>query len=74
MTAEYGKQYVLAARARGVSERTIAIRHVLKNVAVPMITFIFYELGRIFVGVAIVVEVVFVWPGIGSCRRGTRAR
>lgn len=66
MTAEYGKQYVLAARARGVTERAIAAQHVLKNVAVPIVTFVCYDLGRIFVGVSIVVEVIFAWPGVGS--------
>ena len=38
MSAEYGKPYILAARAKGLSEGQVARRHVLKNVAVPVVT------------------------------------
>lgn len=65
MSAEYGKQYVLAARARGLSEGDVARRHVLRNAAIPVVTLVMYELGRVFVGTAVIVEVVFGWPGIG---------
>ncbi|MDA3038759.1 MAG: ABC transporter permease [Actinomycetota bacterium] len=65
MSAEYGKPYVLAARAKGLSEGQVARRHVLRNVAVPVVTLLLFELGRVFVGTAIIVEIVFAWPGIG---------
>lgn len=65
MAAEYGKPYILAARAKGLSERQVARRHVLRNVAVPVVTLLLFELGRVFVGTAIIIEIVFAWPGIG---------
>jgi peptide/nickel transport system permease protein len=65
MSAEYGKPYILAARAKGLSEGQVARRHVLRNVAVPVVTLLLFELGRVFVGTAIIVEIVFAWPGIG---------
>lgn len=65
MSAEYGKPYILAARAKGLSEGQVARRHVLKNVAVPVVTLLLFELGRVFVGTAIIIEIVFAWPGIG---------
>lgn len=65
MAAEYNKQYVMALRAKGLSESDISRRHVLRNVAVPSITLLLYELGRVFVGTAIVIELVFAWPGVG---------
>ena len=51
MSAEYGKPYILAARGQG-SERGVRVarRHVLKNVAVPVVTLLLFELGRVFVG------------------------
>ena len=65
MTAEYGKPYILAARAKGLSERQVASGHVLRNAAVPIITLMLFELSRVFVGTAIIIEIVFAWPGIG---------
>ena len=65
MSAEYGKPYILAARAKGLSEGQVARRHVLRNVAVPVVTLLLFELGRVFVGTAIIIEIVFAWPGIG---------
>jgi peptide/nickel transport system permease protein len=65
MTAQYGYDYVLAARAKGASERRVAVRHVLPNTSLPLITLVLYELGHIIAGAAVIVEVVFAWPGIG---------
>lgn len=65
MGAEYGKQYVLAAYARGLSERSVASGYVLPNVLLPCVTMLMHELARVFIGTAIVVEVVFAWPGLG---------
>jgi peptide/nickel transport system permease protein len=61
---EVGKKYVVAARARGVSETRIAVGHVLKNAAAPIVTIIGMEIGSLINGV-VVVETVFAWPGIG---------
>jgi ABC-type dipeptide/oligopeptide/nickel transport system permease component len=65
MSAEYGKPYILAARAKGLSEGQVARRHVLRNVSVPVVTLLLFELSRVFVGTAIIIEIVFAWPGIG---------
>jgi peptide/nickel transport system permease protein len=62
---EMGKQYVVAARARGLTTAQIARRHVLKNVAVPTSTVIGYDFLVLFAGYAASLEVVFGWPGVG---------
>ncbi|MFC5210372.1 ABC transporter permease [Pseudonocardia sulfidoxydans] len=70
MVTEYGKQYVMAARAKGLGEVAVAREHVIRNAAIPVVTLGFYELGRVFVGTAVIVEVVFAWPGIGRLAVG----
>ena len=57
--------YVLTARAKGLSRRTILWRHVLPNAMIPVITVIGYNFGQSLTG-AILVETVFAWPGIGN--------
>ncbi len=59
-----GQDYILAARARGLSERRILIRHALRNALLPMITLLGLSLPFLLGG-AVVVEVVFGWPGMG---------
>jgi peptide/nickel transport system permease protein len=56
--------YIRAARAKGVSEAMVVIRHALKNAMIPAITVMGFQLGR-FLGGAVVVETVFNWPGMG---------
>lgn len=65
MLVESDKMYVNTARSKGLSERAVAVRHMLKNAAIPSVTLGFYELSRIFVGTAVAIEIVFAWPGIG---------
>jgi peptide/nickel transport system permease protein len=65
MLTEYDRQYVMTARAKGVSEGAVGRVHVLHNAAIPIVTLAFYELSRVFVGSAIIIEVVFAWPGLG---------
>jgi peptide/nickel transport system permease protein len=62
---ELGKQYVVAARSLGYSERRIARRHVLRNALGPIIATSGGGL-RLLVGELIVVENLFYWPGLGS--------
>lgn len=74
MLDELAKPYVVAARAKGVSERRVVLVHALKNAAVPIVTMIGDELSALLTG-AVLVETVFAWPGIGlllfdSLRRG----
>lgn len=62
---ELNKDYVLGARARGLSEFTILFRHVLPNVFLPLITLIGISFGSLLGGTALV-EVIFSWPGLGN--------
>jgi peptide/nickel transport system permease protein len=57
--------YVEAARAKGLPERTILVRHVLRNALVPVVTLSMWEVANNVAGAAVVVETVFAWPGIG---------
>jgi peptide/nickel transport system permease protein len=66
MIAEARKQYVTTARAKGVPEVRIAARHQFRNAAPALVTMIFYDFARIFVGDALVVEVVFGISGVGG--------
>ena len=56
--------YILAARSRGASERTVILVHALRNAAAPVITVIGYNIGFLLAGSALI-EAVFAWPGIG---------
>ena len=57
--------YVRFARARGISERSIQMRHALRNTLVPVVTIAGLQLGSV-IAFAIVTETVFQWPGLGS--------
>lgn len=59
------QDFVITARAKGVSERAIFWRHVLPNALLPVITVIGYNFGAALTG-TIMVESVFAWPGIGT--------
>ena len=65
MVDELGKDYVRAARARGLPMRAVVGRHVLRNSAIPVITIAALEIGNLLAG-AVIVETVFAWPGIGQ--------
>ena len=56
--------YVRAARARGVPERRIVVRHAFKPAVLPVITIVGLSLPRL-VGGSVVVETIFAWPGLG---------
>jgi len=58
-----GENYILAARAKGISERDIMFRHVLRNALLPIITMVGLTLGFLVMG-AIFVETVFAYPGM----------
>ncbi|MFG1287738.1 ABC transporter permease [Xanthobacter versatilis] len=64
MLEVYGQDFVRTARAKGVRPRRIALRHVLRNALLPMVTTLGVQLGSILGG-AILVETVFAWPGLG---------
>jgi ABC-type dipeptide/oligopeptide/nickel transport system permease component len=63
---ELSKEYIRAARARGIETWAILISHCIRNALIPVIT----SLGMSFalmLGGSVVVEKVFSWPGMGSC-------
>ena len=62
---EMGKDYVRTARAKGLGERVLLARHVLKNALLPVTTLIGLQLSYLLGG-TVIVEIVFAWPGIGS--------
>lgn len=59
-----GEDYIRTARAKGLVERLVIYRHVLRNALLPLITLIGLQGGRLLGG-AMVTEVVFAWPGMG---------
>ena len=63
---EMQKDYVLTARAKGMSEQRSVLRHVARNAALPTLTIAIVDFGAMFGGIAVVVETVFSWPGIGQ--------
>jgi peptide/nickel transport system permease protein len=61
---EIGHDYVRTARAKGMTERTVLLRHVLRNAMIPILTNVAVSLPGIFVG-AFLIEVFFSIPGLG---------
>jgi ABC-type dipeptide/oligopeptide/nickel transport system permease component len=59
------QDYVRSARAKGLAERAVIARHVLKNAINPIITVLGVQIGFLLGG-AILTETVFSWPGLGS--------
>ncbi len=57
--------YMRTARAKGLSERGIIMRHGLRNALIPVVTLIGIDFGTV-IGSAVLTETVFDWPGIGS--------
>ena len=62
---ELHQDYVVGARARGLTESVILWKHVLPNAVLPLITLLGMSIGWLLGGVA-VIEMVFSWPGIGN--------
>jgi peptide/nickel transport system permease protein len=65
MLEQLGEDYVRTARAYGLSNATIILRHVLPNALIPSITVIGLALGDLLYG-AVLTETVFAWPGMGA--------
>ena len=65
MLAELKKEYVTAARARGVSEARVVWRHALSNAAVPLVTVVALSYAGLLEG-SVLTETVFSWPGLGQ--------
>ena len=59
------QDFVLTARAKGLTRRQVLWRHILPNALIPVITVIGYSFGTSLTG-AILTETVFAWPGLGT--------
>jgi peptide/nickel transport system permease protein len=57
--------YILTARAKGLSERVVIYKHALRNALLPVVTYEGYAVGFLLSGAA-VIESVFSWPGLGT--------
>ncbi len=60
-----GQDYIRTARAKGLGETAVILRHALRNAVLPAVTIIALDLASVISG-AVITETVFSWPGIGS--------
>lgn len=60
-----GEDYLRTARAKGVSERVVILRHALRNALLPVVTIVGLQFGALLSG-AVITENVFAWPGVGT--------
>ena len=58
------EDYIRTARAKGLRERTVMIRHALKPSLIPVVTIMGLQVGGVLAG-TLVIEQVFTWPGVG---------
>ena len=58
------QDYVRTARAKGLPEKVVIIKHALRNALLPIVTLLGFELPALFSGTAII-ETIFSWPGLG---------
>ena len=65
MGSAISQRFVLAARARGIPERSVIWRHALRNALLPFVTVITMDAAIMVTG-AVITESVFAWPGLGS--------
>ena len=64
MLEHLGDDYIRTARSNGVSERSVVLRHALKNALIPVVTILGLEMGALLGG-AVLTETIFALPGIG---------
>lgn len=57
--------YIRTARSKGLAESIVIYKHALKNAAIPIITVVGFQIGKLLGG-AVVTETVFAWPGVGQ--------
>jgi peptide/nickel transport system permease protein len=58
-------EYIKTARAKGLGERMVVVKHALRNACIPVITVLGLQFGQLLGG-AIVTETVFAWPGVAT--------
>jgi ABC-type dipeptide/oligopeptide/nickel transport system permease component len=64
-----GAEHVRTARAKGLPERLVVLRHALRNALIPVVTLIGLQIGFLLGG-AVVTETIFSWPGVGRLAVG----
>jgi ABC-type dipeptide/oligopeptide/nickel transport system permease component len=64
MIEELQEEYVKTARAKGLPEIKVLLKHALKNSLIPVVTVLGLQFGTLLAG-AIITETIFAWPGIG---------
>ncbi|WP_425450460.1 ABC transporter permease [Virgifigura deserti] len=64
MLEQSGMDYVTTARAKGLTERRITFKHILRNALLPVLTMAGVQVGSL-IGGSVIVESVFGWPGLG---------
>jgi ABC-type dipeptide/oligopeptide/nickel transport system permease component len=60
-----GQDYIRTARAKGLVERLVVVRHGLRNALIPIVTVVGVQAGYLLGG-AVLTETVFAWPGVGT--------
>jgi peptide/nickel transport system permease protein len=60
-----GEDFVVAARAKGLSEKRVVLKHVLRNALLPILTVVGLQFGALLAG-SIITETIFSWPGLGT--------
>src|SRR2546422_75959 len=58
-------EYIKTARAKGVGERMVVVKHAFRNACIPIITVLGLQFGQLLGG-AIITETVFAWPGVAT--------
>jgi peptide/nickel transport system permease protein len=59
------QDYLTVARAKGLSERVVMLRHMMRNALIPVLTLIGLDVPWVLSG-AIIIEAIFAWPGMGT--------
>ncbi|WP_214468581.1 ABC transporter permease [Microbacterium flavescens] len=59
------QDYVRTARAKGLTERTVVMRHAMRNALIPIATIIAFDIGAL-IGGAVITETIFAWKGMGA--------
>ena len=58
-------EFITTARAKGVAERTVVVKHAFRNACIPVITVLGIQFGQLLGGV-VITETVFAWPGVAT--------
>jgi ABC-type dipeptide/oligopeptide/nickel transport system permease component len=59
-----GREYVRTAHAKGLADRSVVLKHALRNALIPLVTVIGLQFGALLGG-AVITETIFAWPGVG---------